>query len=74
MAVKEKEVKEKGITDPAANQPAKPVKKDVPEKFFIVSEGALNALVAAVTKLPWMDANPIISLVQQNFKEVKNDV
>lgn len=40
-------------------------------KDFTISAQNLNLLAAAIAKLPWEAANPLIQFIQQNFKPIE---
>lgn len=49
--------------------PAQPV-DTAPEKQFVIGEKALSTMVNALLELKARDANPIITFINQNFKEL----
>lgn len=71
---KDKKPKMEVVSDnsPAAT-PSPKVAEKAPPKYFIITEEAVNVLLSEVTKLPWIQANPLITLLQQNLKEVKSE-
>lgn len=68
---KDKKPKMEVVDDNLATAPR--LTEKVPEKFFVIGEAAVNTLLSEVAKLPWLQANPLITLLQQNLKEVKSD-
>lgn len=40
------------------------------EKQFVLNQSTLTALIQGLSRIAWIDANPLITLIQQNFREV----
>lgn len=57
--------------DPASEQ-EDPKQQDLTDvntnRMFLIDEKSVNALLDALTALPWKQANPLIQFIQQNVK------